>query len=266
MQRPHSLRDDNKPVNNNDAIKSKPIPSKKFRVQTILEGIKKHFVDCWEYEKSNSSKLSFYNTVKSKFARETYLDVIKGFSRRYSTTKMRISSHDLEIERGRYNNTPRDKRTCHWCKVSLGSEIIEDEKHVLHICDLYADLRTKLITNLNKSPTIQSINTADAQFQLNIDNHTTLESHLMSILSPYKTHEVNTTSTNMFNFHHKAITNCFTTIGTEERTAALHRRTYIINCIGTFIYHALEKREKYMKDLQKHETYLNTITINFVNK
>ncbi len=69
----------------------------------------------------------------------------------------------------------------------------------------------------------------------------------------------------MYNFHHKAITDNFTTANTDKRTASLHRRSYIINCIGTFIYRALEKRENYMKDLQKHEAYLNTIIINFKN-
>ena len=34
----------------------------------------------------------------------------------------------------------------------MGSKIIEDEEHFLYTCDLYADLRSKLITNLNKSP------------------------------------------------------------------------------------------------------------------
>ncbi len=145
----------------------------------------------------------------------------------------------------------------------MGSEIVEDENHALHNCDLYTDLRTKLIKNLNKSPLIQTNNTGDTQFQLNIDSQT-LKSNLMSLLSPYNSPNINTCSTNMFNFHHKAITDNVTTANTDERTASLHRRSYIINCIGTYIYHAFEKREKYMNDAQKHEAYLNTIVINFM--
>ena len=60
--------------------KSKPLPSEKFRVLKVLNS--KH------PETSNSSKLSYYNNIKKIFAREGYLDVTKGFSRRYST-------HDL---------------------------------------------------------------------------------------------------------------------------------------------------------------------------
>ena len=259
---PLASQSDSNIITTSSASKSKPLSSKKFRVHKILDNLKKHFVDCWNLEKSNSSKLSFYNKVKCKFAREVYLDVIKGFSRRYSTTKTRISSHNLEIERGRYNNTPRENRICNWCNVSMGTEIVEDEGHVLHCCDLYADLRTKLITNLNKSPPIQTDNPADTQFQLKVDNQT-LKSNLMSILSPFDDVEFKTSSTNMFNFHHKAITDSITTENTEQRSASLHRRSYIINCIGTFIFRALEKREKYLKDVQEHVASLNTIVINF---
>ena len=260
VQHPYSLQN----ADNRDLIKSKPMPSKKFRVQTILDQVKKHFVECWEYEKSNSSKLSFYNAAKNKFAREAYLDVIKGFSRRYSTTKMRISSHDLEIERGRYSKTPRENRTCHWCKVSMGSETIEDEYHVLYGCDLYADLRAKLITNLNKSPQIQTKYTDSTQLQLNVNNQT-LKSNMMKMLSPYHDPNLDTTSTNMFNYHHKALTKSITTTTEAEKESSLHRRSYIINCVGTFIYRALEKRKIYIRDVEDRKVHLNTITINFVN-
>ena len=87
-------------------VSVKPLSSKKYRVQRILNIISEHFVNCWEYEKSISPKLSFYNHCKHKFSREAYLDTSKGFSRRYNTTKIKISPHDLEIESGRYNMTP----------------------------------------------------------------------------------------------------------------------------------------------------------------
>ena len=81
---------------------AKPVKSKKFRVAKILEVLQTNFVDNWEQQKSTSTKLSYYHSVKTKFCRENYLDLVKGFSRRYSTTQLRISAHDYEIERGRY--------------------------------------------------------------------------------------------------------------------------------------------------------------------
>ena len=63
-------------------------------------------------------------------------------------TQLRISAHDLEIERGRYTNATRDKRICTWCNTSMGATIIEDESHMLYECHLYEDIRAKLITRL----------------------------------------------------------------------------------------------------------------------
>ena len=101
--------------------KGKPLPSAKFRVLKVLNTLTKHFTICLEHKTSNWSKLSYYNNHKKKFAREVYLDVTKGFSRRYSTLKLRISRHDLAIECGRYRNTPRELKTCHWCKSCIGA-------------------------------------------------------------------------------------------------------------------------------------------------
>ena len=88
--------------------------------------------------------------------RETYLDSSKGFPHRYSTTKLRISAHYLEIETGRYSNISREDRKCHWCHTSMGINVIEDERHVLFNCNLYAGLRTKRIARLKSAPEISS--------------------------------------------------------------------------------------------------------------
>ena len=87
----------------------KPLYSKKYRIPKIIEALTNQFKKCWQYQKSTSSKLSFYHSIKHTFNREPYLYLCKGFSRRYSTTKLRISAHDLHIEKGRYSNTPVSK-------------------------------------------------------------------------------------------------------------------------------------------------------------
>ena len=61
-------------------------------------------------------------------------------------TQFRLSSHALEIERGRYNNTPSEKRFCTYCKDMIGREIVEDEEH-FH-CPISKELREKYIPNL----------------------------------------------------------------------------------------------------------------------
>ena len=243
--------------------KAIPLPSKKFRTHTIIKTLTQHFISCWNHEKSTSSKLTFYNSCKSKFARESYLDVTKGFSRRYSTTKLRISSHDLEIECGRYNNISRENRICKWCNSSMGLKLLEDENHVLHTCDLYADLRAKLIKNLNNSPQVDTINnTIEPLSKLKLDNKS-LQTHFMTLLSPYNSYNTNDITSNTFNWHHKVLSNHKLSINTPQTTNLLHRRSYIVNCICTFILRALEKRNKYVKDMRERSEKLNTIVINF---
>ena len=46
--------------------------------------------------------------------------------------------------------------------------MVEDEHNFLHDCDLYNDLRLKLISNLNKSPIINNTDNTDSHLQLNI--------------------------------------------------------------------------------------------------
>ena len=60
--------------------------------------------------------------MKQKVAREPYLDCLNDFLRRYSTTQLKINAHYLNIEKGRYSNTPRDQRVCHWCNTSMGMD------------------------------------------------------------------------------------------------------------------------------------------------
>ena len=57
-------------------------------------------------------------------------------------SKLRVSSHRLEIETGRWTwpvSTPFDERKCHIC------DRLEDEFHFLFECPLYNDLRTQYL-------------------------------------------------------------------------------------------------------------------------
>ena len=50
-----------------------------------------------------------------------------------------LSYHNLAIERGRYENTPRDERICKNCNLNM----VENEYHFLLVCPMYRDLRRK---------------------------------------------------------------------------------------------------------------------------
>ena len=59
-------------------------------------------------------------------------------------TKIRISDHDLEIEKGRYTKIPRILRICKKCNK------IEDEEHFILECLINGKLRTDLFETLTK--------------------------------------------------------------------------------------------------------------------
>ena len=228
---------------------AKPLPSKQFRVYRIIEILEHHFVKAWEYEKSNSSKLSFYHSCKSSFGREPYLDISKGFNRRYSTTKLRISAHDLQIETGRYKNIPRASRFCEWCKINLGQDLVEDESHVLTECDLYSKSRSKLFDALKKTPS--SVNDGDRIGELDFTkiSHSSILDQLMTLLSP-NSPIADHPDLNIFNHHHR--------ISSENKIkhqtqSGSDRRSYIVNCICTYINSCFNDRWKVTKHLRDAE-------------
>ena len=51
--------------------------------------------------------------------------------------KLRISSHKLRIETGRYDNLPRGERLCNLCNCNR----IEDETHFLLDCPSFSSIR-----------------------------------------------------------------------------------------------------------------------------
>ena len=90
-----------------------------------------------------SNKLRILRLLKQNLGREAYLTEISNSNHRRAMTQFRLSSHALEIERGRYNNTPSEKRFCTYCKDMIGREIVEDEEHFIFHCPISKELREK---------------------------------------------------------------------------------------------------------------------------
>ena len=51
--------------------------------------------------------------------------------------RFRLSSHDLAIECGRYDDNARNRRLCKFCNLN----VIENEYHFLLVCPFYMDIR-----------------------------------------------------------------------------------------------------------------------------
>jgi hypothetical protein len=95
--------------------------------------------------KHSEGKLCNYSKIKRNFGLEKYLCILKSFEQRRNFTRFRISSHRLQIERGRYHGALRQDRLCLRCT----SGEIDDEKHFLISCSTCPEIRTEMFNRIN---------------------------------------------------------------------------------------------------------------------
>lgn len=112
---------------------------------SILSVIKQRIFDqykqIWYSDINNSQRLISYSRFKHTFELEAYLDNIKNRKFKIALCRFRLSSHKLEIERGRYHNIPRSERICKFCTQN----VVENEYHFLLTCPLYTHLRKQYL-------------------------------------------------------------------------------------------------------------------------
>ena len=109
----------------------------------------KKFLNFWneEVNSKKDGKLDFYNNTKKQFSFEKYLDIIKR-EYRIPLTSIRLSSHNLPVEKLRYQKVRRDKRLCQICDLKE----IGDEMHYLTKCENanMKSLRCIFLNNIKK--------------------------------------------------------------------------------------------------------------------
>ena len=96
--------------------------------------------EIWRIELDNLSKAETYKKIKSNIGLEGYLSSIKNIKHRKCLSRLRLSNHQLMIEKGRHRKKPipRTERLCKSCNV------IEDEMHFIVSCGLYKNERENL--------------------------------------------------------------------------------------------------------------------------
>ena len=90
------------------------------------------------------SKLRTYAKVKQEQGIENYLNSISNIESRITLSKIRLSNHDLMIEKGRHLVLDEYQRVCPFCPGYL----VEDETHFLLTCNTFSSLRDELISGV----------------------------------------------------------------------------------------------------------------------
>ena len=70
------------------------------------------YYQSWYSNINNSNRQLSYAGFKYEFEFEKYLDFIGERKYRTALSRFRLSSHNLNTERGRYEGIPRDERLC----------------------------------------------------------------------------------------------------------------------------------------------------------
>ena len=87
-----------------------------------------------------SSKLRTYWKIKTDIGIEKYLYHITNVETRIAVSRLRLSNHELMIEKGRHLKLDVSQRICPFCEGGC----LEDEYHFLLQCKTYASLRNEL--------------------------------------------------------------------------------------------------------------------------
>jgi hypothetical protein len=117
------------------------VANSKIFMSILKQRIKDNYFQTWTEQLQASSRALFYREI-ALFEYSPYLDIVTVTKFRKSFTRLRLSSHRLQIETGRWNkplSIPINERKCKFCNT------LEDEYHFVIECPVYLDLRKQYI-------------------------------------------------------------------------------------------------------------------------
>ena len=98
-------------------------------------------VEEWQGEIESKPKLRTYRLFKSEFGTEDFVKYYMTKRKRSMLSQFRSGILPLQIEVGRFTNTPLNERMCVFCDQNK----IESEFHFLLECDMYNIIRNTLL-------------------------------------------------------------------------------------------------------------------------
>ena len=115
------------------------------------------------YDPNSQNKFKMYAYIKNVFAVENYVLALPMMKRRHNT-KLRISSHRIAIETGRYTRpiTPKNERLCNNCDQL----IVGDEFHFLLAYHKFTSQRKTMFDKLSTFCSINNNNYVATSYKL----------------------------------------------------------------------------------------------------
>lgn len=126
-----------------EAWLNQPVADSKLFIALVKQRLNDTFIQNWNSRINESSRALFYRNF-NMFCFKPYLDSIKAENIRHALTRLRTSSHRLEIEVGRWakpESIPVHQRLCLTCNL------LEDEFHFVLQCNRYNILRSHYINS-----------------------------------------------------------------------------------------------------------------------
>ena len=125
-----------------DAWQLQAFVNPQWSILEMTQRIKDRYVQDWHGRLENTSRGECYVRIQPEYSFSSYLDSVYISKHRRAITKLRLSSHHLNIETGRWrrpNPVPRAERRCRTC------DVVEDEYHFLFECTLYKESFTQVL-------------------------------------------------------------------------------------------------------------------------
>ena len=100
----------------------------------------------WKESLKTKPKLRTYVTFKETLKTEQYTQFCKSRRKRSLLAQFRMGILPIAIETGRFKSEPIEERICKLCDINA----VEDEMHMLCLCDLYSDTRHIMYNNVTQ--------------------------------------------------------------------------------------------------------------------
>ena len=115
------------------------VPQNKYELRNVALD---QYYRLWQQALADMSKADTYRSLKTDISLEKYLHLVRNHKHRIALSRLRLSSHNLLIEKGRHQKPPlaRSDRLCPFCQGE-----IENESHFVINCPLYEQDRGNLL-------------------------------------------------------------------------------------------------------------------------